>query len=72
MALLAQYHSRYHAKVIDSWPGNNEYYVNFTAAATTILTVEPYVHGIANDLLPARLKQPGLHNSRGGSAARTL
>jgi hypothetical protein len=36
-----------------------------TAAA--IPALEPYVHGIADDLLPARVKLTGRHKNRGGS-----
>lgn len=67
MALLTQYHSRYPAKAIDPRPGNNGHYLDFTPTATAIPTVEPDIHGIANDLLPARTRQTGLHNSRSGS-----
>ena len=66
-ALLSRYHSPYHAKAIDARPGNNEQYLDLTPTATTIRAVEPYVHGIATNLLPARLKQIGFHQSRGKS-----
>jgi hypothetical protein len=68
MALLVQYHSRYHAKVIDPCSGNNRHCVSIPPNRDQIPAVVPYLHGIANALLPARLEQPGLHNSRGGSA----
>lgn len=68
MALLAQYHSRYHAKAFDPWPGNNGHYLDFIPPATTIPQVErPTFHGIANDLLLASPNQIGLYNSAGGS-----
>lgn len=67
MALLAPRHSRYHAKAFDPWPGNNGHYLDFTPTASTISEVEPYVHGIGNDLLPASPKQVSLYNSQGGS-----
>ena len=72
MALLAPYHSRYHAKALAPRPGNNEHYLAFTPTATTIPEVEPYVHGIANDLLPASPKRIGLYNSWGGSVRQCL
>lgn len=67
MAHLAQYHSRYHAKLIDPRTGNKGDHLDFAPTANTLSAVEPDLHGIGNDLLLARLTLTSPHESRDGS-----